>query len=282
LDHRCFFCFSRAFDKLLENEDMNISLKEEFVKKLAVLYISSGNVMTAPEFSREMHALLRKMSGNEDHYKDCKKEYNDIALSLYKGMKDTIRDSADPFGTALRMAIAGNIIDFGAHDNFDVHAVIQQVLDSDPAIDHSELLKKMAGNAGRILYIGDNAGEIVFDRLFIETLGRDNIIYTVRGAPILNDVTIGDYYYTGMNNAAGVISNGYDAPSTILDKCSPEFRRVFNEADLIIAKGQGNLEGLLEVKDKDIFFLLMTKCNIIADLLKVRKGDFIAAYNALM
>jgi uncharacterized protein with ATP-grasp and redox domains len=79
-----------------------------------------------------------------------------------------------------------------------------------------------------------------------------------------------------------VISNGYDAPSTILDKCSPEFRHVFNEADLIIAKGQGNLEGLLEVKDKDIFFLLMTKCNIIADLLKVRKGDFIAAYNALM
>jgi len=128
------------------------------------------------------------------------------------------------------------------------------------------------------LYLGDNAGEIVFDKIFIETIMHNNLTYVVRGASILNDATLEDAKNTGMDLAADVFSNGYGAPSTILRKCSREFQKVFQEADLIISKGQGNLEGLITHHDPRIFFLLMVKCDVIADLLQVQKGDFVV-YN---
>ena len=261
---------------------MDIRLKDEFTGRMAALYIDKGDLLNAPEFSRELHVLLKDLSGNDDPYRASKKKYNDIGLSLYNSLKETVKNSADSFATALHLAVAGNIIDFGAHDTFDIHDTIDQVLNTDFAVDHSDYLKKPVEEAGSILYIGDNAGEIVFDKLFIEILNHRKVIYAVRGAPIINDVTLEDASYIGMHDVAKVISNGYDAPSTIIEKCSAEFRDAFNKADLVISKGQGNLEGLLEVKEKKIFFMLMAKCGVIADLLKVRKGDFVALYNMFL
>jgi len=282
LDHRCFYCFARAFEKLLDTEGMDEVLKQGFTAKMSRLYIEKGNNYSAPAFSRELYVYLRELSGNADPHKASKKKYNDIAMSLFPSLKEKVRASADPFATSLHLAVAGNIIDLGAHDDFDIHLAIEQVLNTGFALDHSAFLKESAAKAETILYLGDNAGEIVFDKLFIETLNHPNVIFAVRGAPVINDITMEDASYVNMNEVARVISNGYDAPSTILEKCSAEFIEVFNRADLIISKGQGNLEGLLEVKDKKIFFMLMAKCNVIAELLKVRKGDFIAAYNGML
>jgi hypothetical protein len=186
-----------------------------------------------------------------------------------------INQSDNPYKTALRLAIAGNIIDFAANDSFDLLATIEMALKSEFAIDHSAHLKTRIEKAGSILYLGDNAGEIVFDKLFIKEIKHPNLTFAVRGAPVINDATMTDAEYVGMKDVARVISNGYDAPSTILHKSDKVFQKYFREADLIISKGQGNLEGLFELNDNRIFYLLLVKCDVIGEFLDVKKGSLV-------
>jgi uncharacterized protein with ATP-grasp and redox domains len=275
-DYRCFFCFARAFEKLLEKENITNEAKNSFTHEMIRLYTDRLDGFNSPDFSRDLHNLLKSYTHNPDPYKEEKRENNDQAISLVPELKKIIKQSKDPFGTALRLAIAGNIIDYAASDHFNLKATIDKVLTSDFAIDHSVQLNRAIRNAGTVLYLGDNAGEIVFDKLFIETINHPDLVYVVRGAPVINDATMEDAEYVGMNKVAKVISNGYDAPSTIVHKSSNGFQNYFNKADLIISKGQGNLEGLLALNDKRIFFLLMSKCDVISELLGVEKNSFVA------
>lgn len=274
-DYRCFFCLMRNCERLIEKESLTQEAKNNFVNDLLNLYHNDREKLIAPELSRRIHNLLKKYTGNKDSYRDIKKSGNDLAMSLIPHLRELIDNSGDPFGTAVRLAIAGNIMDFAVSDSFDIDATIQESLTSDLAIDHLQKLRTEIKKAGTILYLGDNAGEIVFDRLFIETSGYRNITYAVRGFPVINDATLEDALYTGMDKVAAVISNEYDAPSTIIDKSGERFRESFRNADLIISKGQGNLEGLMHLNDKRIFFLLMVKCDAMADYLKVKKGSMV-------
>ena len=179
------------------------------------------------------------------------------------------------------MAVAGNIIDYGVSDHHDLEETMARVLDSPFAINHVGRLRRRLAEARTVLYLGDNAGEIVFDKLFIETFRHPNIWYAVRGTPVINDATRVDADQVKMEEVAQVIDNGYDAPSTLPENCSPAFQQLYNEADLVISKGQGNLEGLMDETRDDIFFLLMVKCDVIADRLGVAKGSFVCADNKL-
>lgn len=279
IDYRCFYCFAESFEKLLEKENISTELKERFTLEMITLYQDVWNKSSSPEFARELHIKLKKYTGNHDPYEISKKQCNDLILELYPDLKNQVKTSGDPFDTALRLAIAGNIIDYAASNDFDVHATINKVLSTDFAINHSGQLKTAIEKAKSIFYLGDNAGEIVFDKLFIETFNHPNVVFAVRGAPAINDVTLFDAEYVGMQEVSRVISNGYDAPSTILEQCSPGFMDIYKHADLIISKGQGNLEGLLEIEDPRIFSLLMVKCDVIAERLKVKKGDFVVNQN---
>ncbi|MDD4637202.1 MAG: ARMT1-like domain-containing protein [Bacteroidales bacterium] len=281
-DYRCFYCFVKAFEKVLERENFGTKLKLEFTKNLANLYVTQNDPFSAPAFSRSLHNLLKQYTNDRDSYTSVKKESNDIALKLYPEMKERIVQAENPFDVAIRLAIAGNIMDAAIYDRFDVKSTIDKTLSSAFAIDHSDYLNKDLLKAKKVLYIGDNAGEIVFDKLFIETIRHPDIKFSVRGKPVINDATMEDAEYIGMRNVADVISNGSDAPSTILDHCSDEFCAVFDEADLIISKGQGNLEGLINNKNKNIYFLLMVKCDVIADALNVKKGDFVVMNNRMI
>ncbi len=274
-DYRCFFCFTRAFEKLLEKENLSIEARNHFTREMAALYMDSWQNFSTPVFSRELHGILKKYTNNPDPYKEAKKQSNDLVLKMYPELRTQILLSDNPFDAALRLAIAGNIIDFAICTNYDLQATINNVLQSDFAINHSKELKQSLSEAKKVLYLGDNAGEIVLDKLFIENIMHPNLFYAVRGAPVINDATMEDAEYIDMHLVADVISNGYDAPSTILDKCSNKFKEVFDTADVIISKGQGNLEGLMGTKGKEIFFLLMVKCDVIANALKVKKGDFV-------
>lgn len=257
---------------------MSVEAKNNFTREMAELYARTKDNFSAPEFSRELHAIFKLYTNNPDPYKEAKRKSNNLALSMYPSLKKQISESVNPFDTALRFAIAGNIIDFAVTDHFDLQATIDKVLHSDFAIDHSNELKQAVSKANQVLYIGDNAGEIVFDKLFIETIMHPNLIYAVRGAPVINDATMDDAKYIGMDKVAYVISNGYDAPSTVLEKSSREFINHVKSTDLIISKGQGNLEGLLPLNDKRIFFLLMAKCPLIAELLSAQVNSFVV-YN---
>lgn len=279
-DHRCFFCFTRAFEKLVEKENISNEAKNCFTRDMINLYQNNWDKFTASEFSRELHGILRSYTLNPDPYKRVKKENNDQALRMFLELENIIRQSKIPFDTALRLSIAGNIIDFAANDNFDLQATIDKALNSEFAIDHSKQLKEAIENAKTVLYLGDNAGEIVFDKLFIETISHPDLIFVVRGAPVINDATMEDAEYIGMKDIVNVISSGYDAASTIPEKSSKHFQKYFREADVIISKGQGNLEGLFPLNDKRIFFLLMVKCDVMAEFLKVKKGSPVVYNNA--
>lgn len=274
-DYRCYFCFARAFERLLEKENLPPEEKKSFAGDMFGLFEKGESGFLIPEMSRELHVLLKQHSNDPDPYKEQKKQSNDLVLSMYPELKDLVFHSGNYFDTSLRLAIAGNIIDYGISNSFDLHSTIDKVLNSDFAIDDSLELKQSLSEAKTVLFLGDNCGEIVFDKLFIETIMHPNLIYAVRGEPVINDVTLEDARYIGMDRVADLVSNGYDAPSTLLEHCSPEFLEVFNRVDVVISKGQGNLEGLLGKTDKEVYFLLMVKCEVIADALGVKKGDFL-------
>ena len=280
-DYRCYFCFARLFENLIEKTNLTPEEKQCFASQMFGLFHSEKDGFSVPYLSREVHLLFKKYSDNDDPYKWVKRQSNDMVLSRYDDLKKTVTTSADPFVTALKLAIAGNIIDYGIPQHFDLDETIGKVLASDFAIDHSKDLKQSLSEAKSVLYIGDNAGEIVFDKLFIETIHHPDLWYAVRGAPIINDVTLEDANYVQMNEVAHVIENGYDAPSTMLSHCSKEFKDLFSRADIVISKGQGNLESLLHESSKKIYFLLMVKCDVIADILGVKKGQFEVARNVV-
>jgi uncharacterized protein with ATP-grasp and redox domains len=124
-----------------------------------------------------------------------------------------------------------------------------------------------------ILYLADNAGETVFDRVLIEHLDRP-VTYVVKAAPIINDATFEDAVAAGIDRIAEIIDNGSNAPGTLLDQCSEAFLESFHQAELIIAKGQANYESLSR-EPAPIFFLLQAKCRVIARDLGVATGDII-------
>jgi len=227
---------------------------------------------------QRIHRMIRKLSGNDDPYKKHKEHFNQFALGLYPELKKKIKHFANPLMAAVRVAIAGNIIDFGPNHKVDrsfVYETIEQSL-SEKVFGNIDEMLNAIGLAKNVLYLGDNAGEIVFDRLLIEQLSFNTVTFVVRGGPVVNDATIDDAEYVGMTSLVEVIDNGSDAPGTIIEDCSEEFRRRFFGADLIIAKGQGNYEALNDVQ-KDIFFMLKAKCPVIARDIGCEVGNLVIA-----
>ncbi len=232
-----------------------------------------------PDIAARMHKLIRNLTKCGDPYLELKQTSTKNALSLYTELKRKISESKNPFDTAVRLSIAGNIIDFGTGSDFDLPSVIQRVLTQPYAIDHTVELKEEISNSETILFLADNAGETVFDRLLIETIEK-HVIYAVKDAPVLNDATIEDALMAGLDRAAEVISCGARSPGTILNQCSEEFINIYEQAVLVIAKGQGNYEALSEEK-KNIFFLLQAKCDVLARDLGVPVGSIIAKWSLL-
>jgi uncharacterized protein with ATP-grasp and redox domains len=249
--------------------------KQEPAMRALLAYLSKIEYdQSPPEIGKEMHRIIRKVLQNPDPYYEIKQIYNLSMLKYYPYLKKLVAEAANPFDVALRLAIAGNVIDFGPNRPFDFDKTLDQAKSIVLAIDHSKSLRTSISVAKTLLYLGDNAGEIVMDRIFLETIRHPNVYFAVRGAPVINDATMDDAKSVGMDKIARVISNGDDAPGTILENTSTEFRDIFNQSDLVIAKGQGNYEGLSWI-DKNIYFILMAKCDHVANHLGVRKGDFV-------
>lgn len=277
IDPRCSDCLIRTYRRLFNKFKTPVKHQHDFLLYFTEL-MRVRDSATTPELQRELSLRFNSITGVTDPFAEEKTESNRLALELYTEWKPKVTASAHPFELALRLSIAGNIMDYGANNSFDIHQTIELVISADFAIDHTNLLEQAISRAKRILYLGDNAGEIVFDKLFLETIGHPDVTFAVRGGIALNDATIQDAEAIGMDSVARVISNGFDAPSTVLAECSPEFLTAYHSADLIISKGQGNLEGLIDENDPRIFFLLMVKCELMAEKLNVVKGNFVV-YN---
>ncbi|MCL3781180.1 DUF89 family protein [Prolixibacteraceae bacterium JC049] len=273
----CKVCQRKTIDGLIKRFQPDDELKKQFVLKAnAIIDEGDGN---SPLLATQLQRLAKKSFNCEDIYSNEKQHANELLFSNYDYWKSNIGLGRDSFHRAVKMAVSGNIIDYGAHSvPDDILAHVKELHQREFAIDHSERLYTDISNAKSILYLGDNAGEIVFDRLLIETMNQSNVTFAVRGEAVINDVTMLDASQVKMEEVCTVIDNGFDAPSTILEACSSEFQKIFNEADLIISKGQGNFEGLMNNDQKNICFMLMAKCDLIARKLGVKKGDMVVKY----
>jgi uncharacterized protein with ATP-grasp and redox domains len=217
-----------------------------------------------------------------DPFAAKKHHYNDLAMSMYPRLKKLVQNAENPLHTAVKVAAAGNIIDLGILDKADVdlEASFEDVFTQGFVVDEIELLEERSRTATRVLYLGDNAGEIVFDKVLIEELmamGLE-VVLAVKGAPILNDVTVEDALAVGMDHLVPVLSNGSPMIGTDLKTCSEEFLQEFQRADIIISKGQANFETLNETS-ASIFFILKAKCPEVGRELGGSMGDVVAQFN---
>jgi len=269
----CFPCFlsqTLKTSRLITSDEEKI---RHILNKVSLLFPKIPKYATPPEIGREVYRVIGEETGVIDPYREIKKKCIEQALSLYSEMKEIISSSKDKLLTAIRLSIAGNVIDFGANPDFELREDINKILTQELKICHYREFCEILRKAKKILYLADNAGETVFDRLLIEELGK-SVIYVVREKPVINDATMEDAHLSGIHEVAEVISSGCDAPGTILKFCSEEFLEVYKSSDLIISKGQGNYEGLSD-EPYPIFFLLKAKCSIIAHDIGVKEGDII-------
>ncbi|MCK4329135.1 DUF89 family protein [candidate division WOR-3 bacterium] len=272
----CFPCFLRQ-----TLQTARVATKDEVLIRKAldeVCHILTEISLDAspPEIGREVYKTINRVMGNEDLFYYIKKEHTRYMLRLYHDIKKRVKSSSDPLLSAIRLAIAGNVIDFGSNPDFDIIGIkeeIEKAFDYQFAIFDYDKLKSTLKNTDYILYLADNAGETVMDKILIEELKKP-VKYAVKGKSIINDATIEDAQDAGIHEVAEIISTGSDAPGTILKYCLKEFISIYREAKIIISKGQGNYE-VLSKEDRPIFFLLKVKCPIVARDLGVKNGDII-------
>jgi len=266
----CFFSQTLKTSRMITSDEKKV---REILTEISLFLPNISFDATPPEIGREVYRIIAEMTGVYDPYKEIKERCTRQALSLYPELKKRVHSSKDRLMSAVRVAIAGNVIDFGANADFDLKSDVKTILSQDFAINHYREFCEAIDKAKKILYLADNAGETVFDRLLIEELPKP-VIYVVREKPVINDAVREDAIAARIDEKAEIMSSGTDAPGTILNLCSEEFLKVYRSADLVISKGQGNYEGLSE-EDKPIFFLLKTKCQVIARDIGVEYGDII-------
>ncbi len=272
-----FDCIPCAIRQVLDSVRMitdDEAMQEKVLREALGLWHDMDMRESPPAMARKVHRMVREMTGVADPYLQVKQRYNRLAMEMVDDLEETVAGSADRMETAVRLAIAGNVIDFGVNSTVDesvVEGVIARSLTDPLDLDALTEFRVAIAEATDILYLGDNAGEIVFDRLLIEQMPRQKVTFVVRGGPILNDVLLADAEMVGLTDLVEVIDNGADAPGTILEICSKAFRKRFEKADLIISKGQGNFETLNDC-ERDIFFLLRPKCAVLTRHLDCELG----------
>jgi len=219
-----------------------------------------------PEMVVGLYARLAAVTGNSDPYRLLRKESTRKALALYPAMKAYAAAARDPLYAAARIAAAGNLIDYGAvGEEIHLEEEVMALLQADVRWDDFERFRKDLQAAAWVLYLGDNAGETVFDRVFIEEMKKP-VTYVVRGGPAINDALLEDAEEAGLQDVADVLPSGVAATGTLLHRCTRQVVDRFNSAPLIISKGQGNYETLNETRGP-VYFVLKVKCRVVSDLL---------------
>ena len=276
----CIPCLQRQAIQALRFVTDDEAVQEKILRLVVAKLEAMDWSGTPPQMAHAVHRIVIEESGVEDPYKEVKRKYNDMALDLYPEIKRTVEESNEPLLAAVRMAIAGNIIDFGANQDFDLNKTISAVIGEEFAIFDYSQLETVLENANTMVYLADNTGEIVFDRILLETiLDRHphigKVVFAVKGAPVINDATIDDARYAGIDKLSGVefLQVGTGLPNSGIERTSKKFHEILDSADLVISKGQGNYEALGD--HSGIFFLLMAKCPVIASDLNVKIGDIV-------
>jgi damage-control phosphatase, subfamily I len=248
----------------------------EAMRRLAEYVTTLSLDQTPAAVSQRAYAIVSELTGVADPYADNKALTNQAALDILPDIRRAVDTAGDPLDIALHAAVAGNIIDMGIGLHFDIERDVLAMLDRPFAINAIDDLRAELQPGVRIVYLGDNAGEIVFDTLLVEQLlrGGADVIFTVKSGPIINDATLADADFCGMTKLCRVIATGAADIGVNWDHVSDEFRDAVAGADLLIAKGHGNFE-TSNARPENFYFLLKAKCELVAAELGVTLGDIV-------
>lgn len=280
INYNCLPCLINQVVKI--SEMTNVPNRDELFRDVFKFLGEIDFNKTNPEVIGETFKMVKKHIGNEDPYLNIRRYYNRLFLEMEKEFEDKISASNSPIETAIKYAILGNIIDFNP-----IHTTkMEDVMTYFNEVDHRELIINNVAElidelkrGKTLLYLGDNCGEICLDKILVKQIKalnpRLDIYFGTRGAAVVNDSIEEDAYAVGIDKYANVVSNGDYSLGTVLERASDKFKEIYKKADVVIAKGQANYESLSEEKDKSIYFMLMTKCEVIASDIGVAQKSMI-------
>ena len=254
------------------NKRMDITLKIlEFMNDNFKKGVNSNKLGT------DLHRMIMKLTENDDPYKSFRMEGNALAEKLIPTVMEIISENPS-LESYVKIAVCGNIIDFGAlKQDTNMEGLITEKINDELVINDVDKLDNDLKKADRILFLTDNGGEIVFDKLLIEKISRDydlEIIVALKESPILNDAIVSDAYDLGLDEYATIISTGTNSVGVVNEYISDQLHQLLEDVDLIISKGMGNFEGLTEMTiDTPIYYLLNTKCKVISREIGVEVGS---------
>jgi len=276
-------CLPCMLQQILEASRMStddIKLQKRIMYEAISALSQYDSFKNSPEIVREIHSIVKTLTGNSDSYHQIKQKDLQVALSLYPKLKQLVESREDRLFWALKAAAIGNVLDSAIYLGYDIEANMDEELEKPFAFCDAYVLNQQLKEAKSILVIGDNAGETVFDCLLLEQLASLDLVYAVRSAPIINDATVEDAQASGIGRYAHIISTGCDLPGVLLDECSEAFLDIFYGADIVLSKGRGNYETLSDC-DRDMYFLLKAKCPVLAGLLDVGLNEYVFKYKSI-
>jgi len=286
----CIPCFFKQALEAARTAGASTKAQKKILDEMARILPKISLTSSPPEIGRVIYSLVSEITGRNDPYLKEKKRSNELALGIYDKLAQKLASAGDKLLFAVELAIAGNIIDYGVKNSLNVDAELVKILNKEEEVIKKESkaifdytrFKRVLRRAKNILYLADNAGEVVFDRILIEQIkdmDKDKeIIYAVKEKPVINDALRRDAVACGIKKIAQIVSSGSDAPGTVLSLCSNNFLSMYRRADMVISKGQGNFEALSKTK-RSVFFLFMAKCPVIAKDVGCRVGDVILRYH---
>lgn len=280
ISYECGPCFLRqareAMDLSTDDEVLKMEIMEDIFKFLSNNFELDTNSNST---GSAMHKMIKQRTGCRDPYRKEKIEGNEIALKYLPDVKK-ILDEDDSLENHVKIAIIGNILDFGAFTlDDDIESVIKTALEKDLAVKDIDEFEESLKTHDKVLYLVDNTGEIVFDKLLLAKIRQYGLDITiaVKSEPILNDACMEEALDAGLDEYGEIVEIGCGTVGYVDSEISDEFREIFNNHRFVISKGMGNYEGLTEIdlSDKDIYFLLCAKCNTISKDIGVNLHDML-------
>ena len=276
----CIPCFIKqsleAARMATDDEGIQTEVLREVMKHLQNISLTNS----PPELSREVHKIIREITKSKDPYKKVKDQSNEMAKKEYPYLKKLVAESDDPLLMAIKLSIVGNVIDCGTTNRFNVDDMIDNAVKREFDASSYPQFKRTLKQSETILYLADNTGEIFFDKLLLEELAKrqKQITYVVKANPIINDALVRDAEFAGIDKIATIIEGDsgqkLSSPGMILLYASKNFLEIFESSDIVLSKGQGNYEGLSDV-DRDVFFMLVVKCPLVAQDIGCEVGKLI-------
>ncbi len=275
IDVECLPCFVRQALLTVRCATDDDAVQLRVMKEVGRLVAEVSPDMCPPDLAERIYGTISSMSGNDDPYVEEKRSANNLVLGLEPEFRDVLDNSDDPLLAAVKLAISGNVIDLGITSDYgDIGMKARAALAAELGVNDYASFRSTLQKAAHVVVVGDNTGEIVFDRMLIEEMSKVSdcrFTYMVRGRPVINDVTIEDALTVGIDRLAAIADTGGGAPALVLARCSEEAMNLFMSADMVISKGQGNYESLSDAP-RDIFFLLLSKCDVVSRELDTTRG----------